>query len=821
MSSGGYGLKPSWSTGSNGRGGGSDGIGGGGAKGRNGGAGAVIIRYSADYPPLVNDSSVAYEVLDGYRIYQILIDGNITFSTNFTSSEIPFPGCQSVITEDDFPRSCTEIPDDAFNGCNSLYEITVPETITKIGKRAFKNCRNMKSFVKLGNDEVTYIGEKAFEECRALRSDNFTLPFRVSKIEERVFYRTGLSVFHVPESVTIIGHSAFADSTRLKTVTLPSNLTELEDWAFYQTGLAEINIPHSTRRIGIYMFAGCYSLESIHIPGSVQSIGYRILYRVPNLKSATFGEGISSVPSSTFYQSRKLESVLLPSTLRYIYSEAFKECDSLNSINIPPGVVSISYSAFQDCKSLASVSLPSALTNIGSGAFKGCTSLVRVTIPKLLGYINSESFSGCTSLKSVSLLGVGTSMSYSAFSNCPKLTCVYGSSNQANYVGATQCFPDCDAGPIVSVNMFPLNATAVPSNQFFGCSTLKEVHLPANVTEIGSSAFEACSNLTEIILYGEDVAIGVNAFAACNKLQCVWTFGDTQTVVSRVIDAGAPNALACTYSPTATPTMMPSVSVDFVNFPINLTVENLTETNSARENVATARFVACDGDSFILSTCSEDTDGDTYIRLFQDDIEVAADDDSMCTYSGLHSKISYGVGSSNATDDAAYCYSYRLDIGCYSNSQCTVNVLGNGNVTKPSDYVRPWSSCPNVDIAERITYDDMDFNPIKGKLTITNPPVGFFKLVRKVAIYAMRRSPRQEDSVSYIAKRKIKITPGTSKFPLKFEPFTSEDAQRINYVRVKIIGNRVKAEAGKRAHPYWECAEKPYYHNIQRFYLNE
>ncbi len=744
---------------------------------------------------------MVYDVLGGYRIYQFFVDGNVAFPANATSSIKTFPGCQSVIAADDFPWNCTEIPDDAFNGCSSLDEITLPERITKIGKRAFKNCRNMKSFVKLGDDEVTYLGEMAFEECRALRSDNFTLPLRVTKIEERVFYRTGLSVFHVPESVAIIGHSAFADSTRLKTVTLPSNLTELEDWAFYQTGLTEINIPRFTRRIGIYMFAGCYSLESVHIPGSVQFLDYRILYRVPNLKSASFGEGVTSVPTEAFYQSRKLESVSLPSTLRYIGSRAFRECDNLKSINIPPDVTQISSSAFQDCKSLT-----------------------RVAIPESVSYVNSESFSGCASLESVAFLGVSTSVSSSAFINCPKLTCVYGSSRQADYVdnsasSATQCFPDCDAGPIVSVNMFPLNATAVPNEHFFGCSTLEEVHLPANVTEIGSSAFEACSNLTEIAVYGDDVTIGESAFAACDKLQCVWTPGDSQALVSRVVRAGAPNAMVCTYSPTAAPTMMPSASVNFVEFPVNFTTDKLELTNSAREKVATARFLACDGDSFTFSTCSKDTLGDTYLRLFQDDIEVSSnDDDYGCPYSDLHSKISYNVG--NATNDPVQCYSYRLDIGCYSNNNCAANVLGSGNVTKPSDYVRPWSPCPNLHIEERIAYDDIDYDPITGKLTITNPPVGFFKLVRKVVVYAMDRSP-QADSMSYIAKEKIKITPGTSKFPLKSRPLSPEDAQRIEYVRVKIIGNRVKAEAGKKAHPYWECVEKPFHYNHQRFFLNE
>ena len=88
--------------------------------------------------------------------------------------------------------------------------------------------------------------------------------------------------------------------------------------------------------------------------------------------------------------------------------------------------------------------------------------------------------------------------------------------------------------------------------------------------------------------------------------------------------------------------------------------------------------------------------------------------------------------------------------------------------------------------------------------------VGFFKLVRKVVIYAIKKSPEKPDV--YLGKFKIKITPGTSKFPLKSPPV--DKADDVNFVRVKIIGNRVgegsKSSTGKKTHPYWECVEKAY-----------
>ena len=122
----------------------------------------------------------------------------------------------------------------------------------------------------------------------------------------------------------------------------------------------------------------------------------------------------------------------------------------------------------------------------------------------------------------------------------------------------------------------------------------------------------------------------------------------------------------------------------------------------------------------------------------------------------------------------------------------------------------PWSPCPNVDVPQRILYEAIDYDPITGYLTISGVQVGFFKLVRKVVVYAMKKSLNEPDV--HLGKFKIKITPGTSKFPLKSPPI--ENASEVNFVRIKIIGNRVgegsKTDNGERSHPYWECVEKSY-----------
>lgn len=85
-------------------------------------------------------------------------------------------------------------------------------------------------------------------------------------------------------------------------------------------------------------------------------------------------------------------------------------------------------------------------------------------------------------------------------------------------------------------------------------------------------------------------------------------------------------------------------------------------TDSARSNVATSEIFACYGDQIEIELSRDDghCEGDTYLRLYLDDKEVAKDDDSG---QGVCSKLSYRVTST--------CRNYTLAKGCYSNDACS------------------------------------------------------------------------------------------------------------------------------------------------------
>lgn len=101
--------------------------------------------------------------------------------------------------------SLSTIPTNAFNGCTSLSNISIPNGVTSIGKNAFKNCPFQS--ISLPNTLVT-IGENAFDNCRELRS--ITIPASVTEIGASAFQHNVrlTDVYVIGENVTI-GNQAF------------------------------------------------------------------------------------------------------------------------------------------------------------------------------------------------------------------------------------------------------------------------------------------------------------------------------------------------------------------------------------------------------------------------------------------------------------------------------------------------------------------------------------------------------------------------------------------------------------------------------------
>lgn len=220
------------------------------------------------------------------------------------------------------------IVDNAFEQC-SVISVTIPETVTSIGRSAFSDCTQLKSVTILGN--VTSIGRSAFSGCTQLESVT------------------------ISEGVASIGDNAFR-STRLTSVTIPGSVTSIGDSAFSNTRLTSVTIPRSVTSIESYTFSGCTQLKSVTISEGV-----------------TTSEGITSIESYAFSDCTQLKWVTISEGVTTIGNNAFSNT-GLTSVMIPGSVTTIGDNAFSDT-GLTSVTIPESVTSIGDDAFYGCSQL--------------------------------------------------------------------------------------------------------------------------------------------------------------------------------------------------------------------------------------------------------------------------------------------------------------------------------------------------------------------------------------------------------------------------------------------------------------
>ena len=85
---------------------------------------------------------------------------------------------KASITSITIPNSVTSIGYKAFAGCWSLTSVTIPNSVTSIGDMAFMDCKRLTSITI--PDSVTSIGKAAFNGCRSLTS--VTIPDSVTSI---------------------------------------------------------------------------------------------------------------------------------------------------------------------------------------------------------------------------------------------------------------------------------------------------------------------------------------------------------------------------------------------------------------------------------------------------------------------------------------------------------------------------------------------------------------------------------------------------------------------------------------------------------------
>jgi len=280
----------------------------------------------------------------------------------------------ATVTHNGVEYTVNRMMDEAFKG-TKITSIVLPNTLTKMGSKAFLNCSSLKSVTL--PEGITSLGESYFQNCSNLTE--ISLPAGITEIGDYCFNNcSSLSTIALPNGLESLGKSCFESCSNLTSIELPNTLTTLGEYCFSSSGLVSIELPNSITSMGSSCFYDCEKLTSVSLPTRLSFLPSYCFYECIKLESVTIPNNYTVLASYCFKNCSKLSSVVLSNSLEKIGNNCFDDCNNLSSIKLPSSLTSLGYNSFNTC-GLVAITLPSSITKIGNYCFEGNSSLIKVT----------------------------------------------------------------------------------------------------------------------------------------------------------------------------------------------------------------------------------------------------------------------------------------------------------------------------------------------------------------------------------------------------------------------------------------------------------
>lgn len=242
-------------------------------------------------------------------------------------------------------------------------------------------------------ESIVAIGDGAFEECEGLKS--VMIPDSVKIIGSSAFSYSGLEHVSGMKNVTEIGSCAF-EGTFLEEITLSSSVERISEMAFERCGIRSISLNEGLKGIGGNAFCYCPELEQIFIPESVEYIGAGAFQGCAKLERFEVAEGNTKyisvddvlfgkdmsvlcaypagkrkaayfIPEGTkhidsyAFTGTQLYEIYAPNSLRTIGGSAFSEMKNLREVRMNDGILAIGDEPFMDDESLRAMRYPASI----------------------------------------------------------------------------------------------------------------------------------------------------------------------------------------------------------------------------------------------------------------------------------------------------------------------------------------------------------------------------------------------------------------------------------------------------------------------------
>ncbi len=268
---------------------------------------------------------------------------------------------------DFFPKSLIEIGDFAFSNYSSttgvaiqeftrLKKIVLPNNILSIGCYCFSMNYNLESITF--SSGMIELPKEVCSYCNRLV--DVKIPNSITKIGDKAFsYTELLSHIELPEAIKEIGSSAFVNSG-LVAISIPQFVEEIKEGTFRGCEyLVDVEILGSLKSIN--GFADCTNLKKVDISASVETIGAGAFSGCTSLNEIELPDSLLEIGNKAFYNCKAIEIMDLPKSVKTIGYQCFYGCDSLRRVNIYHSISTIVQDAFFCCSNLREVHLKKAI----------------------------------------------------------------------------------------------------------------------------------------------------------------------------------------------------------------------------------------------------------------------------------------------------------------------------------------------------------------------------------------------------------------------------------------------------------------------------
>ena len=366
--------------------------------------------------------------------------------------------------------------------------LTIPaeidgKKVVGIGERAFSRCLTLKKIT--AEEGLEYIAPYAFYECSSLSS--IDIPDSIRKIGRKAFEKTKYYVetprvngklyvcahlidYHgdLPR-LAINGCVGVADEAfagkNIREAVFFDGLKYVGDRAFQRTALEEVVLPFGVESVGDKAFSNCEKLEKAELPSGIRKIGYDPFSNTPLEKD-----------KSTLY----IGNYLI-------------KAKSGGKFKLKKGVERIADGAFANGK--IQVALLEGVKEIPDGCFFNCRDLIKVS-SSTVERAGKDAFANCESLAEVKF--ADPVFGENCFYGCPNISISTLSTVDKNEVYLAKRL--LSTNEIYGEYKVREGTLEIYPAAFADNTKLVKVYLPDSVEKVGRAAFSGCKNLSSLKL---------------------------------------------------------------------------------------------------------------------------------------------------------------------------------------------------------------------------------------------------------------------------------------------------------------------------------